>query len=66
MPKTYRELEKILKKAGYKVVSHSSTSHVKWESPTGQRFTVKNHGKGRTEFSDSYLKKIYKQAGLKH
>ena len=60
----YRELEKILKKAGCYNTGKLLNGHPKWYSPkTGKAFKMSHHGS--EEVKNGTLNSILKDAGLK-
>lgn len=60
----YKELEKLLKKAGCYYTGETLNNHPKWYSPkTGKAFKMSHHGS--EEVAIGTLNSILKDAGLK-
>jgi predicted RNA binding protein YcfA (HicA-like mRNA interferase family) len=59
----YKELHKILRKAGMILLGDQRAGHPQWLNPkTGEKFTTSNHGSH--EVAPGTLKSILKTAGL--
>jgi predicted RNA binding protein YcfA (HicA-like mRNA interferase family) len=63
MPTKFRDLEKMLRTAGF-TFDHAVGSHYTYEHPTKGKITVPFHG-SNMEIAPGTLKDILKKAGLK-
>lgn len=60
----YKELHKILRKAGMIELNEQRAGHPLWQNPqTGEKFTTSNHG--MNEVATGTLKSIFRSAGIK-